>query len=233
MAGKLFVGTSGYAYPAWRGAFYPKKLVSSEFLTYYAQHFSTVEINNTFYRMPKPDMLEHWKTQVPAAFSFVLKAPQRITHHARLKEAAADPLAHFYKVASSLGKQLGPVFLQLPPNFKKDLPRLEAFLAWQAKGTSMAMEFRHVSWFDEEVYALLRAHRVALCVADAQDLSTPQVATASFGYLRLRRPHYTDRDMAHWHAFIAQQTWKRTYVFFKHEEAGTGPVFVQRFLDLA
>lgn len=233
MAGKLLVGTSGYAYPAWRGVFYPKKLVSSEFLTYYAQHFSTVEINNTFYRMPKPEMLAQWKKQVPATFSFVLKAPQRITHHARLKEAAADPLAHFYKVACSLGKQLGPVFLQLPPNLKKDLPRLETFLTWQAKGVSMAIEFRHASWFDDDVFSLLRKYRVALCIADAEGLATPHMATAGFGYLRLRRPQYTERDMLQWHALIKQQTWKRTYVFFKHEEAGTGPAFVQRFLDLA
>jgi uncharacterized protein YecE (DUF72 family) len=232
MASKLLVGTSGYAYPAWRGAFYPKKLVSSEFLAYYAQHFPTVEINNTFYRMPKPEMIAQWKTQVPADFSFVLKVPQRITHHARLKEAAAEPLAHFYKVACGLGKQLGPVFLQLPPNLKKDIPRLTAFLAWQAKKTSMAIEFRHASWFDDEVFNLLRKHRVALCIADSEASTTPLVATASFGYLRLRRTQYAERDMLRWHALIKQQTWKRTYVFFKHEDEGTGPIFVQRFLNL-
>ncbi len=232
MASKILVGTSGYAYPAWRGAFYPKLLKSPEFLAYYAQHFSTVEINNTFYRMPKAAVLEQWKAQVPAAFSFVLKAPQRITHYARLKETAADPLAHFYAVAQALGKKMGPAFFQLPPNFKKDLARLNAFLGWRAKGTSMAIEFRHASWFDDEVYALLRKHGVALCVADADALSTPLVATASFGYLRLRRLAYPPRDMLRWHAFVKEQIWKRTYVFFKHEDEGRGPALAQRFLEL-
>src|SRR6185503_20832976 len=158
------IGTSGYSYSEWKGKFYPQKFQADQMLPFYAERFSTVEINNTFYRMPKPALLKSWADQVPAEFKFTLKAPQRITHFQRLKNARAS-VAEFLKVAAVLKDRLGPVLFGLPPNFKKDLPRLGEFLKLLPRGIRVAFEFRHESWFDEEVYDLLRARRLALCIA--------------------------------------------------------------------
>ena len=219
---RVLCGTSGFSYKEWKGTFYPDDLPAEEMLAHYAARLPTVEINNTFYRMPKPALLEGWATQVPEAFRFVLKASQRITHHKRLKEAGEE-VAYFLGVAATLGERLGPALFQLPPNLKKDLPRLEAFLGTIPAGRRAAFEFRHASWFEEDVFEALRSRGAALCIAEDEELATPLVATADWGYLRLRRQDYGAADVAAWAERVRAQQWGEAYVFFKHEDAGAGP----------
>jgi uncharacterized protein YecE (DUF72 family) len=230
---RFFVGTSGYSYKEWKGTFYPEKLPAKEMLRYYGERFGTCEINNTFYRMPKASVIESWAEQVPAAFRFVLKAPQRITHIKRLKEAA-DETGYFLRTAHVLKERLGPLLFQLPPNLKKDLSRLEAFLEMLEGEATCAFEFRHETWFDDEVFTTLRKHACALCIADMDDTPTAElVHTADWGYVRLRREDYTDEQLRAWIAGLRAQKWNEAYVFFKHEDAGTGPKFAARFVELA
>jgi uncharacterized protein YecE (DUF72 family) len=230
---KLYTGTSGYAYKEWKGSFYPDDLPAKRMLAFYAAQFRTVEINNTFYRMPTASLLRTWADEVPENFRFVLKAPQRITHVQGLVDAD-EAVGYLLDVASTLGDRLGALLFQLPPRLKKDVPRLDAFLALLPPPWRAAFEFRHASWFDDDVFELLRAHRAALCVADAEGgLDVPWVATADWGYLRLRRPDYDDAVLASWAERVRQENWQQVFVFFKHEEAGRGPAFAQRFLELA
>jgi len=229
---KLRAGTSGYSYKEWKGNFYPADLAATKMLRYYAERLSTVEINNTFYRMPSEKLLADWSAQVPDGFAFVLKVPRRITHDKRLKNAG-DDVAYLLKTAAVLGKKRGPFLFQLPPFFRKDLAGLSDFLGLLPDDSQSAFEFRHQSWFDDEVLTVLRAHNASLCVADAEtELSIPFVATASWGYVRLRRPDYTDADLREWAKRIQEQPWKEAFVFFKHEEAGKGPQFATRFLEI-
>ena len=230
---RLRVGTSGYAYPEWKGTFYPADLPASKMLAWYVGHFSTVEINATFYRMPSAKTLTAWAAVAPDGFTFVLKAPQRITHLARLRDVD-DSLRYFCDTARTLGPKLGPVLFQLPPNFKKAADRLGDLLAKLPPGLRAAFEFRHPSWFDDEVLALLRERNAALCIADTEEGSTPAVATADWGYLRLRAAGYTDADLARWLATILQvgAGWREAFVFFKHEESGAGPALAKRLLAL-
>jgi uncharacterized protein YecE (DUF72 family) len=230
---RLLVGTSGYSYKEWKGSFYPDDLPAAGMLRFYAQRFRTVEINNTFYRMPAATMLERWSAEVPDGFAFVLKVPRRITHDNRLKDSE-DSLSYLFRTASVLAKKLGPLLFQLPPLFKKDLPRLRDFLALLPKEQRAAFEFRHDSWFDEEVYDALRAHQAALCIADTDDEEKmPLVATAPWGYLRLRGQNYADKDLAKWAKQIQDQPWDEAFIFFKHEDEGKGPKLAARFLELA
>lgn len=229
----LFVGTSGFAYPKWKPSFYPAGLPARQFLRYYGEHFRSVEINNTFYRLPTAAALEAWAADVPADFRFVLKAPQLITHIRRLKDVA-EPVAEFVKVSAVLKERLGPLLFQLPPNLKKDMDRLTGLFALMPAGIRVAFEFRHTSWFDAEVYTLLRDHSAALCIADADDdLEVPFEPTAGWGYLRLRREKYTPAALKKWVAKVQEQAWADTFVFFKHEDTGTGPKFATQFLKLA
>jgi uncharacterized protein YecE (DUF72 family) len=225
----LFTGTSGFAYKEWKGAFYPEKIRSDDMLSFYASHFRAVEINNSFYRMPAERTLQQWTAEVPPEFRFVLKAPQRITHFTRLKEESKDPLEYFLKTASTMGDQLGPLLFQLPPNMKQDLPRLQTFLSWLPAGVRAAFEFRHSSWFDDAVFDALRAVNASLCVADTEEEQTPCVATADWGYCRLRRVQYSDADVADWAAWVKRQAWSDAFVFFKHEDAATGPRLAKSF----
>jgi uncharacterized protein YecE (DUF72 family) len=220
---RAFIGTSGFSYPAWKGSFYPDKLPGKKMLAYYAERFATVESNNTFYRLPTEKALADWTTQVPPGFRFALKASQKITHQARLKEEAQPALEALVRAAAALGDHLGPFLFQLPPNFKADLPRLEAFLARLPAGPRCAFEFRHASWFDDAVYAALQKAGAALCIAEAPELATPLQATAGWGYLRLRREDYVAADLDAWAERIGQQPWDEAYVYFKHEDSGTGP----------
>jgi uncharacterized protein YecE (DUF72 family) len=224
---RVRVGTSGFSYKEWKGSFYPEDLPASEMLRYYAQRLPSVEINNTFYRMPRASMLAQWAEQVPDGFRFALKASQRITHHRRLREAS-DSVDYFFQVASTLGDRLGPTLFQLPPNFKKDLPRLTDFLGSLPAAAPCAFEFRHESWFDAAVYDALRAAGRALCVAEDEELATPLEATADWGYLRLRRQDYTEESLRGWAERIRAQPWTEAYVFFKHEDEATGPAFAER-----
>jgi uncharacterized protein YecE (DUF72 family) len=229
---RVFVGTSGFSYPAWRGSFYPLDLPPAERLRCYAQKLPAVEINNTFYRMPSPELLARWAAETPDGFRFVLKAPRRITHTQRLGEG--EGLDHFLEVAGALGVKLGPVLFQTPPFFKQDLARLQAFLGRLPAGTAAAFEFRHPSWFEEPVFEALRAHAAALVWADSEKTPVGEsaVATASWGYLRLRRQDYDAEAVAAWADRIRAQAWSDAWVFFKHEDAGTGPALATRLLEL-
>jgi uncharacterized protein YecE (DUF72 family) len=227
---QLFTGTSGYAYKEWKGSFYPEDLKNAQMLPYYAEHFKACEINNSFYRMPAEKTLLQWVEQVPKDFRFVLKASQQITHFKRLKPESREPLEFFAKQARLLGDQLGPILFQLPPNLKADLARLQEFLGYIPDDMRAAFEFRHASWFDDAVFAALRAKGAALCIADTDDEPTPRVATTiDWGYLRLRRVEYTEADLKSFAAWTASQSWNEAYVFFKHEDAGTGPRLAKEF----
>jgi len=227
----VLVGTSGFAYPAWKGSFYPSDMKAKDMLHYYASQFRSVEINNTFYRMPKETLLQQWAEQVPDEFTFVLKAPQRITHMMRLKEVE-EPVSVFLKRAGALGPKLGPLLFQLPPSMKKDMGRLTAFLAQLPADRRVAFEVRHESWYDDEVYDALRARDVALCIADAEDFQTPFVATAGWGYLRLRRVQYSEAALKTWCERITSQPWRDAFVFFKHEDEATGPRLARQFVSM-
>ena len=226
---RVFTGTSGYSYKEWKGRFYPEKMKEAEMLAFYAGCFPTVEINNTFYRMPAPDLLRKWAEQTPEAFTFVLKAPQRITHHRRLVDVSGD-VSYFLQTAGALGGKLGPILFQLPPYMKKDLERLKAFLDLLPAAPRAAFEFRHASWFDAEVRGALRDKGAALCLADTDEEPLTDVAvTADWGYLRLRRTTYTEADVTAWAERVRAQPWQRAFVFFKHEDEARGPEFAATF----
>jgi uncharacterized protein YecE (DUF72 family) len=227
----LSVGTSGFYYTEWKGKFYPKDLPAKGMLRYYGERFRTVEINNTFKVMPRAAVLERWANAVPADFKFVIKAPKQITHTRGLKDSGAL-VAHLLEVVGTLRERLGPLLFQLPAKLQKDVPRLRAFLALLPRQRRAAFEFRHPSWFDDEVFGLLRDHRVALCVADG-NLDVPVVATTDWGYLRLRRPNYGDAELKAWLKRVRQEDWRDAFVFFKHEDEGKGPPLAKRFLELA
>lgn len=226
------VGTSGFSYPEWRGSFYPEGLPDAEMLASYAGRLPTVEINNTFYRMPAPPLLEGWSAKVAAVprFEFALKAPRSITHIARLRDAA-DATAHFLRVAATLGPRLGPTLFQLPPFLKKDAGVLREFLQLLPPEIAPAFEFRHPSWFDEEITTLLADRKAALVAGDPDEgEALPLIATATFGYLRLRAASYDLAGLTAWHQRIAAQPWQRAYVYLKHEVLG--PAYAQALVAL-
>lgn len=227
---RILTGTSGFSYTAWKGSFYPKDLPSRGMLASYAGRLATVEANATFYRMPKPETLASWRSQVPADFLFSLKAPQQITHVKRLR-GVEDAVGFFYRAAAELGTALGPVLYQLPPSQKKDLARLQDFLAMLPAGRA-AFEFRHPSWFSDDVYAALSGRGAALCLSETDETPAPVVATASFGYLRLRRTEYTRDEIAAWMARIQAQPWTEALVYFKHEDEARGPAFALAMAEM-
>src|SRR5262245_651113 len=230
---QFFVGTSGYSYKEWKGGFYPDKLRQEQMLSYYAERFGTVELNNTFRRMPTEMALQSWASQTPTSFRFAIKAPQTITHFKRLKEAG-EPTKELFRVAGALKTRLGPVLFGLPQNMKKDLARLKAFLPLIPKKVQAAIEFRHDSWFDDEVFECLRLNRCAMCVTDDEDLPlAPLMRTANWGYIRLRRTNYTKKSLSNWIRKANSIGWEQAYVFFKHENTGIGPKLANRFLELA
>lgn len=229
---KLLAGTSGFAFKEWKGPFYPEDLKDDAMLGFYAGKFPTVEINNTFYRMPKEALLNGWAEQVPESFTFVLKASQRITHFKRLRECGEE-LRYLVRVASTLAHRLGPLLFQLPPNFKKDVPRLQSFLDEMPDRRRVAVEFRHASWFDDETFQALRNQGAALCVADTgEEPVAPLIATTDWGYLRLRREEFGDEDLKAWARRIREQPWGDAFVFMKHEEEGRGPKLAARLAEI-
>jgi len=229
----LFVGTSGYSYKEWKGNFYPEDLPAKEMLSYYSRRLPAVEINNTFYRLPQPSMIENWKEQVPESFRFSIKATQRITHIKRLKNCAEET-KYLMETAALLGEKLGVVLFQLPPNSKKDAERLRDFLASLPANTRAAFEFRHESWAEDEIDDLLRARNCALVVSDTDEKPLTSInATADWGYLRLRRTSYSDDDLKSWMQLVKDQKWKDAFVFFKHEDEGVGPKLAAQFLVLS
>ena len=229
---RVRVGTSGYNYPEWRGTFYPEKFPAAKMFGYYAERFRTVEINYTFYRMPSAKAVQAWRDQAPEGFTYTLKASRRITHDKRLKDCD-DVVQFFAENARLLGPTLATVLYQLPPNFKCDLPRLDAFLEKLPTDIRAAFEFRHDSWLTEEVFARLEARGAALCIADFGDKTTPIRPTARHGYFRLRDEGYTPADLDRWAANVAAQAdrWDDVFVYFKHEEEGKGPEFAKIFVD--
>jgi uncharacterized protein YecE (DUF72 family) len=227
----IHVGTSGFSYPEWRGRFYPRRLSAGRMLPYYAERFSTVELNNTFRRTPTGQAVAGWHRQTPAGFVFALKVPQQISHFARLRNVAR-PFAQFLDTLAGLDDKRGPLLLQLPPNFRKDAGRLRRFLARVPPTVRMAVEFRHPSWLDDGVYDLLRARNAALCVADTEEGTTPVIPTADFGYLRLRDRAYTRDELARWAAVAARAEWRDAFVYLKHEESGAGPRLARKLIRL-
>jgi uncharacterized protein YecE (DUF72 family) len=227
----IWIGTSGYNYPEWKGSFYPETLPAAKMLPYYAEHFSTVEINYTFYRAPNEKILQGWDKATPERFKLTLKAPKRITHDARLRDCA-DRVRQFLETAAVLGPKLGALLFQLPPNLKKDVALFDAFLDAFPPRVCAGFEFRHASWLDEEIYARLRARNLALCVADSEKLSTPVEVTADYAYFRLRDEGYGPADIERWARVIEERTpqCRDVYVYFKHEESGKGPEFAQTLI---
>ena len=234
MSPTVRAGASGYSYKPWKGPFYPADLPDAQMLAYYAARLPTVEINNTFYRMPKTKVLEDWAAQTPEHFRFALKASRRITHMQRLKDVGEN-LEYLLETSSVLGAKLGPLLFQLPPHLKKDTERLASFLALVPRNRKVALEFRHASWFEDDVLDLLRFHDAALCLAESEEEGAPEVpfvATAGWGYLRLRRDDYTDADLERWAARIGGQRWSEAYVFFKHEDQGAAPKLALRLMEI-
>jgi uncharacterized protein YecE (DUF72 family) len=227
---ELFAGASGYAYKAWQGSFYPEQIQAEAMLAWYAERLPTVEINNSFYRMPKRSVLEHWAQVTPDTFRFAIKASRRITHDARLAaDAASEAVGYLYKNLAALGHKRGPVLFQTPPFLRKDLPRLNDFVQLLPEGHQAAFEFRHDSWFDDEVYALLRDAGASLCLSEREDSSPPPlVETAPWGYVRLRLESYSDADLASWAERLAATRWQVVHVYFMHEP--TAPAYAAALL---
>jgi len=230
---RLHVGTSGYNFPEWKGSFYPPQLPTAKWLEYYAQQLGTVEINYTFYRMPSAKTIAGWDAATPAGFTFVLKAPQRITHFARLRNID-EPLRFFLDIIRKLNAKLGPVLFQLPPNFTKDVARLSDLLTQFPPDVRAACEFRHASWWSDDVYELLRSTNTALCIADTEEGTTPLEVTADFGYVRLRDEGYSADALGEWAKKVQAlgSAWTDAYIFFKHEEKGMGPKLAREFSQL-
>ena len=229
----LLAGASGYSFKEWKGTFYPADMKSDGMLAWYAERLPTVEINNTFYRMPRTTMLENWAETTPADFRFAVKASRRITHMARLKEdSVAEPLQIFYRNLASLGIKRGPALFQLPPNLQKDVPRLAAFLKLLPRDHAAAFEFRNESWFDDDVYEALRAAGAALCLSErSDDAPPPLVETASWGYVRLRLENYADDDLRRWAERLLETSWRTIHVYFMHEP--TAPAYARALMDFA
>jgi uncharacterized protein YecE (DUF72 family) len=232
-AQRIVAGASGYSFKEWKGTFYPEKMKPEEMLAWYSARLPTVEINNTFYQMPKAAVLENWTKTTPEKFQFAVKAPRRITHMSRLKaDTAADSVSFLYTTLATLEAKRGPVLFQLPPFLKKDLPRLSEFLALLPDGHGAAFEFRNDSWFDDDVYDALRAAGASLCLSEREDNAPPPlVETASWGYVRLRLETYSDADLQQWAARLAATAWRDVYVYFMHEP--TAPAYAQTLMRFA
>lgn len=220
----LWAGASGYSFKEWKGPFYPPDLAADDMLAFYGQRLPTVEINNTFYRNPKREVLARWAETTPAGFRFAIKATRRITHDGRLKaDAVAEPLRYLVSSLEALGPKLGAVLFQLPPNLKKDVPRLADFLALLPPGLRAAFEFRNESWFDDAVYDALRGAGASLCFSERENNAPPPlVETAPWGYVRLRLEQYSEADLAAWAERLAGTGWREVQAYFMHEPTAPG-----------
>ena len=229
----LWVGTSGFQYTEWKGTFYPEDLPAAKMLSFYAERLSTTEVNYSFHRIPSAKSIQSWWEGTPERFKFSLKAPQKVTHFAKLRNCG-DTLRYFFQVISDLEAKLGVVLFQLPPAFKKDAALFSDFLNDVPSGMRAAFEFRHTSWFDDEIFNLLKGKNLALCLADSETLSTPIVVTADYGYLRLRREDYQTTDVARWGDLIKEQgtNWSDAFIYFKHEESGIGPKLATQLREM-
>ena len=230
---EFWIGTSGFQYAEWKGNFYPEDLSAAKMLPFYAERLSTTEINYTFHRIPAPKTIDNWNALTPESFRFALKAPQKITHWAKLRDCA-DTLRYFCDTVSALNEKLGPILFQLPPNFKKDTFVLADFINGLPNGLPTAFEFRHESWFADDVWEILKSNNVAFCINETEDFAAPKIATAGYGYLRLRREDYTSADVQRWANFVREQSrsWHDVFVYFKHEEAGIGPKLALQMTEI-
>jgi uncharacterized protein YecE (DUF72 family) len=231
----ILAGTSGWAYPSWKPGFYPAKLASAKFLNHYATRLNTVEVNYTFRRFPTEKLLRGWMAATPANFQFAIKAHQKITHVARLRDVA-EFTSDFLRSLQPLDeeKKLGPVLFQLPPFLKCDVALLKDFLAGLPKSLRPAFEFRHASWFSEEIYGVLREANVALCNAESEKLETPDVQTADFSYLRLRKEEYSAKERKELEQRIARLgNAGDVYIYFKHEDTPEGALHAENVLSAA
>jgi uncharacterized protein YecE (DUF72 family) len=229
---KIYTGTSGFAVKEWKGKFYPEKIPPKEMLRFYAEHFRTVEINNTFYHMPMANVLISWAEQVPLDFVFALKAPQVITHIKRLHSVSSET-GYLFKSLSVLGRKLGPVLFQFPKSFRADRPSLEAFLHLIPATAACAFEFRSPSWLNDGIPDLLHEKGFTLCIEDADEEPAQEIiSTSQWGYLRLRRSNYSDADLLQWMEKILSQKWEKAFVYFKHEDEARGPEMARRFQEL-
>jgi uncharacterized protein YecE (DUF72 family) len=230
---RLLAGASGYSFKEWKGSFYPEKLKAEEMLPWYAERLPTVEINNTFYRLPKTSMLEAWAAATPERFRFAIKASRRITHIGRLKgDTLPDTLGYLYNNLAALGAKRGPVLFQLPPNLKKDLPRLTAFLQWLPTNHGASLEFRNETWFTDDVYDALKAAGAALCLSEREDNAPPPlVETAAWGYVRLRLESYSDDELRTWAKRLEATSWREIFVYFMHEP--TAPAYANALMAFA
>jgi len=229
---EFYVGTSGYAYREWKGKFYPEKIPAGKMLGFYSARLNAVEVNNTFYRMPKESVVLSWSKEVPEPFVFAIKAPQVITHLKRLR-GVLEETDYFFRTISILDQKLGPILFQFPKSFRANRPALQDFLGLIPRGRQCAFEFRDPSWLDDEILSLLHENGASLCIADADENPATEIArTAQWGYLRLRRSDYTDADLSKWLERIVSQKWEKTFIFFKHEEEAKGPEMAMRFREL-
>lgn len=227
----LWIGTSGFQYPEWKGSFYPADLSAKKMLPYYAERLTSTESNYSFRHIPSAKTIDGWRAATPERFRFSFKAPQRVTHFAKLRDCA-EIVRVFHEAIAPMDAKLGAVLFQLPPTFRKDAALLAEFLAGLPRGMRAAFEFRHASWLDDEVLNTLRDHGAALCVAEGEGVDVPREATAPFGYLRLRREDYTPADLASWAEWVrAQSGWEEAFIYFKHEERGVGPQFARTFME--
>lgn len=228
-----WIGTSGFQYTEWKGTFYPEDMPTAKMLPYFAERLPTTEINYTFHRIPSAKTIEGWYKATPGEFRFSLKAPQKVTHWQKLRNCG-DTLRYFHQVITDLERKLGCVLFQLPPTLKKDAALLKDFLVDIPDGMRAAFEFREPGWFSDDIYELLKSKNLALCIAESENLSTPQVTTADYGYLRLRREDYQSADVTRWAEFVKTKegAWSDAYVYFKHEESGIGPKLAQEMIGL-
>jgi uncharacterized protein YecE (DUF72 family) len=227
----FYVGTSGFSYKEWKGNFYPEKMKEKDMLAHYAQHLSAVEINNTFYRMPRREVLTNWSEITPDDFRFIIKASRRITHFKHLKDAD-EPMRYLFQAVEVLGDKLGAILFQLPPNMRCDLDRLQRFVELVPNDMPVSFEFRNPSWFDDDVLDCLRSRNMSVCFSDSDTLDLPFVSTADWGYLRLRRPAYDEQALRGWQQAAMEAKWRDALVFFKHEDDGAGPALAGEFLEL-
>ncbi len=229
---KIHVGTSGFAHKEWKGKFYPEKIPPKDMLRFYAERLNTVEINNTFYHMPKESVLLSWAGQVPDDFIFALKAPQVITHMKQLRNVFEET-EYLFKSLSALDGKLGPVLFQFPKSFRANMPALEDFLPLIPGDVACTFDFRSPTWLEGGVPDLLRKKGCSWCIEDTDESPTQEIiSTAPWGYLRLRRSDYADADLSQWAERILSQKWERAFVFFKHEDEARGAELAMRFQEL-